>query len=1176
MTAQLYKNPDDSILESIQNNTGCVEISGVEGSARAFFLSRLVRKLHRPVWIVMPTLKICQRFADDFNFFSGHLKHPEVVVFPPYNILPFKRMSYHNETAAQRVRTLYRLTVNSEPFILAAPVETLLQRVMPRHVLCDFTELVMKGEEIDRDALIQKLGYGGYTQTSLVEEPGEYSIRGGILDVYTSMYDDPLRIEFFGDMVESIRFFSSVTQRRIKDVDEALILPAREATLHKSRMDEIARKVQVLVRESGIAEQNAEKFLDRIEREGVFSGIESFLPLIYPELDTVFNYVPDNAVWIQFDPGDIEKEAVASEEIAIKNYITACSDDRLCVKPEQLYQKREEVLRLVNDNTRLAFRLLPTGYRASGNQRTLSFQFSVHDNSAVTAELTQVKQRENVLLPLHNWIDEKQRSGYLTLLVCSTESQSKRLSALLEPYGIQTGLVSQDAAADLIRGKSKGTRICTGRISGGFVWPDEQLAVIYETEIFGAKISRKKPQRDLSQVKTELLDFTELNVGDFIVHIDHGIGIYDGLVKIRIEGVTNDFIVIAYHGGDKLYIPVDRLSMVQKYIGLDGVTPVIDKMGGKSWQRAKEKAKKSVEKIAGELLNLYASRKVLEGFAYSPPDAFFKDFEAGFPYEETPDQLKAIEDVLEDMEASSPMDRLVCGDVGYGKTEVALRAAFKAVNDGKQAAILAPTTLLAEQHYQTFMDRFKKYPVAIDCLSRFRSSKEQREILQRLASGRTDIVIGTHRLLQKDVCFKDLGLIVIDEEQRFGVKHKEKLKKSRKTVDVLSLTATPIPRTLHMSLMGVRDISVIQTPPEFRRAIISYISEFDPAVIAEAIRKEISRQGQVFFVHNNIHTIWNIAKTIKELVPEIRLGVAHGRLSEDELEHVMIQFLNKEIDVLVCTTIVESGLDIPNANTIIINRADRFGLAQIYQLRGRVGRSDEQAYAYLFIPKDAALTRDAQKRLKVLMEYSDLGAGFQIAMSDLRIRGGGAALGIEQSGHIAALGYDMFLKLLEEEVAMLKGERVVEKLEPEINIPVSVFIPESYIPDLDQRLITYRRLARMTELKDISDFKTELRDRYGELPEEAGNLLLKIMLKVLCMKAGVQKLDLTISHLHLTFSESHQKNPLGLFKLIHADPKRYLFTSDKRLRIAINSDHMAAAAAQSKNILIEIAKSVND
>jgi len=518
---------------------------------------------------------------------------------------------------------------------------------------------------------------------------------------------------------------------------------------------------------------------------------------------------------------------------------------------------------------------------------------------------------------------------------------------------------------------------------------------------------------------------------------------------------------------------------------------------------------------------------------------------------------------------------LICGDVGYGKTEIALRAAFKAVNDGKQVVILVPTTLLAEQHYTTFCQRFERYPVNIDCLSRFRTKKQQQEILGRLKEGLTDIVIGTHRLVQKDVKFKDLGLAVIDEEQRFGVKHKEKLKKMRKNLDVLSMTATPIPRTLHMSLLGVRDISIIQTPPEQRQAIISYISEFDPVIVIEAIQKEMERKGQIFFIHNNINTIWSITKYLKELVPDVRLAVAHGRLGEEELENSMFQFLNKEIDMLVCTTIVESGLDIPNANTIIVNRAERFGLAQIYQLRGRVGRSTEQAYAYLLISREAALTRDAEKRLRVLMEHTGLGAGFQIAMNDLKIRGGGAALGVSQSGHIAAVGYDMFLQLMEDSIASLKGERVVEKLEPEINVPMSVFIPESYIADIDQRLMAYRRLAKMKELKEVSDFKEELIDRFGKLPSEAGNLLLKIMLKILSIKAGVKKLDLNERMLFLWFSELHQKQPFALLEMVEQNPKQYNFMPDNGLKVMLDAKGLGGIIAQTKNILMEITGYVN-
>jgi transcription-repair coupling factor (superfamily II helicase) len=566
---------------------------------------------------------------------------------------------------------------------------------------------------------------------------------------------------------------------------------------------------------------------------------------------------------------------------------------------------------------------------------------------------------------------------------------------------------------------------------------------------------------------------------------------------------------------------------------------------------------------------------VEQGFSFSPLDSYVKEFEAGFAYEETADQLKAIENVISDMQKPTPMDRLVCGDVGYGKTEVALRASFLTVNDGKQVAMLVPTTILAEQHYATFCSRFEQYPVNVACLSRFRPPREQRAIIDDLKTGKIDIVIGTHRLVQKDVAFNDLGLLVLDEEQRFGVKHKEKLKRLKSTVDVLALTATPIPRTLHLSLVGVRDISIISTPPEYRKSIITYISEFDDVLIAEAIRKELRRQGQIFFVHNNIQSIDRIAGKLKRLVPEVRLDVAHGRLAENELEQVMFFFMNKEIDLLVCTTIIESGLDIASANTIIVNRADRFGLAQMYQLRGRVGRADEQAYAYLLIPHESLLGKDAQKRLKVLMEHRDLGEGFQIAMSDLKIRGGGTILGASQSGHIAAVGYDMFLKLMESAVAEVKGETRVEPLEPEINVNLSAFLAESYIPDIDQRMSAYRRLAKMTELQQIGDFKSELVDRFGPLTTEASNLILKIVLKVLAKKAGVSQLDLTGKKLIFHFSESHQRNPAAMVEMIVAAPKRFELSPEYVLKARLEARNLNTQLAEAKILLKEIAQRVN-
>ena len=646
-------------------------------------------------------------------------------------------------------------------------------------------------------------------------------------------------------------------------------------------------------------------------------------------------------------------------------------------------------------------------------------------------------------------------------------------------------------------------------------------------------------------------------------------------MKLNLNGATNDYLLLLYKGGDKLYLPIDRMNMIQKYMGVDGIAPVLARLGGKSWEKIKTRVKRSAEKIAGELLNLYAARKVRSGVAFGKPGEYFRDFEGSFPYEETDDQIKAIEDVLIDMENPMPMDRLICGDVGYGKTEVALRASFMAIYNGKQTALLVPTTVLAEQHYKTFTDRFVNHPVNIACLSRFRTRNEQREIIDNLQSGKVDIVIGTHRLLQKDVGFKDLGLIIIDEEQRFGVKHKEKLKQFRKTVDVLALTATPIPRTLHMSLMGVRDISVISTPPEHRRPILTYISEFDDAIITGAIQKELERKGQIFFVHNNIYSIESVAGHLKRLVPEVRLDVAHGRMHEAALEKVMFRFIKREIDLLVCTTIIESGLDIPSANTILVNRADKFGLAQMYQLRGRVGRADEQAYAYLFVPPGQSLTKDAQKRLKVLMEHSDLGSGFQIAMSDLKIRGGGTILGASQSGHIAAVGYDMFLQLMEQAVSGLKGEPISEPLEPEINISLSAFLPETYIPDIDQRLSSYRRLSRMTAVKEVSEFKGELLDRFGPLPDPAENLLLKIMLKILARKAAVKKFDLAGRVLVLTFSEPHLLNPKGIVDIVMAEPKRFEILPDNVLKMNMISCSPRQLVSEAKNILKEISQRVN-
>jgi len=1147
-----------------------ITFTGLSGSAKAYLANRLYVQHRSPVVVITPSTKEAETFMEDLEFFLEK-PAPFLMYFPPYNISPFKNLSYHNETAAKRIRSLYQLIVSDMPPMVVTTISALIQKIIPKQEICEYAELVMVGEDIDRDQFVEKLIAGGYERSAIVEEPGDFCIRGGILDVFSPLYSSPLRIEFFGDIVESLRFFSAVSQRTIKNTREAVILPARETVLKSEHLNQVINRIRRQSSRLNIPVTKVRDLIHRIRKDGVFSGIESLISLIYPDLDSFFDYVPKNAVFILIEPSELEKAADQTLQLALKSFDAAQKESRLCVEPESLYlswQKAESVFK--HKQTITVKELQVSKETVLEKQPHGQFNVIVKDNVDICQELK--RQREHDLfLPLANWIKNQRQAGFDTLIVSNTRTQGERLISLLNPYGIQLRPIEGFANLKNSTGQAF---VCQGGISSGFVWPAESLAILTEDEIFGSKHRRKvKPE---PQVQTQLIEFEDLKKGDLVVHVDHGIGQYEGLVELKLNRSKNDFLLIVYKDNDKLYLPVDRMGMVQKYMGVDGIEPTLDKMGGKSWERVKERVKKSAEKIAGELLKLYAGRKVSRGHAFRDVDADFKNFEMGFPYEETTDQLKAIEDVRYDMRAPAPMDRLVCGDVGYGKTEVALRASLMAVNDGKQVAVLVPTTVLSEQHFATFSERFQNYPINIACLSRFRSLREQRKIINDLKSGKVDIVVGTHRLLQKDVAFKDLGLLVLDEEQRFGVKHKEKLKKIRHSVDVLTLTATPIPRTLHMSLMGVRDISIISTPPEHRKSIITYISEFDDAVITDAIQKELGRGGQIFFVHNNIYSINAMARHLKDLVPDIRLDVAHGRLDEEALEYVMLRFLNREIDLLLCTTIIESGIDVPSANTILINRADRFGLAQIYQLRGRVGRLDEQAYAYLFIPKESTLGKDAKKRLKVLMEHSDLGSGFQIAMSDLKIRGGGTILGASQSGHIAAVGYDMFLKLMENAMAELKGETVIERLEPEINVNMPALIPEPYISDIDQRLSVYRRLAKMTELNEIADFKSELIDRFGPMTVETENLLLKIMLRVLAIKAGVKRIDLTGRQLSLSFSQVHQKNPFGIIDMVLSERDMYEITPDHLMKVKLKKGSIASLMLQTKNILKEIIQRVNE
>ncbi len=784
-----------------------------------------------------------------------------------------------------------------------------------------------------------------------------------------------------------------------------------------------------------------------------------------------------------------------------------------------------------------------------------------------------IQREESLLAPMAERIRGWTREGFLVHYLCAGEEEMHRMIHLLEDYSLPMARSEAPFFQEILepRGAAGRLTLREGKIAEGFSLPGLRIVVVGEEEIFGKKARRRRPAR--AREGYFLQSFGELNEGDCVVHTDHGIGIYRGLKRLSVGAIENDFLLMEYQAGDRLYIPVHRLDQIQRYIGPDGHDPRIDKLGGTAWETARRRVKKAVEEIAEDLVALYAARDTLKGHAFSAVDRYYEEFSSSFEYEETPDQGRAIEDVNLDMDNEKPMDRLICGDAGFGKTEVAIRAAFRAAMDGKQTAVLVPTTILAEQHYQTFRSRLAKYPVRLETLNRFKSREQQNQVLEKLARGSIDIVVGTHRLLQKDVVFKDLGLVVIDEEQRFGVTHKEKLKKLRTLVDVMTLTATPIPRTLQLSLVGIRDLSIIHTPPVGRLSIKTWVLEFDDEVIRRAILDEMARGGQVFFIHDRVHSIHHMARRIGQVVPEAKIGVAHGQMRPRELEDVMVKFLRKEYDVLICTTIIGSGIDIPTANTIIIDRADRFGLAQLYQIRGRVGRSKEEARAYLLIPPGAMLSPDAQKRLTVIKEFTEPGSGFKIASHDLEIRGAGNLVGMAQSGNISAVGYEMYTQLMERAVRELRGEKMPEaEIKPEIHLGLAAFIPDSYVPDTHRRLVTYKKLSMAPADEDLLETREEMLDCYGPLPPEVQNLIEVISLRNLMKGLMAEKMEYDGRNMILVIHKSSPIDPLKLIELSRKKWKGMRFTPDHRLFIPMPELQEGQVIEAAKGLLEELAR----
>lgn len=1141
MSAQTIIPFENALLKKLETNSGNVTITGLSGAAAALMISDIRRLTSRQAIVITPDQSSADELVRELIFCgtSG------IAAFPAWEAAPFSTSSPHPEISSARLETLFSL-MNGETMTVVMPVSAAMQRVVPRSVLSSASRAIVNGHSLDREELLAQLSRLGYSAVPLVEERGQFAVRGGILDIFLPSLHHPVRIELFGDSIESLRTFDPLTQRTIEIIDQLTLLPSKEIILTEDTLQVFLSRLKIRGDELDIPADRRRKISDELQGPEPPQGIEYLLPLFHQPLETVLDYT-DKALLIRVEPATISSAANRmAEEITI-GVAAASAQERIFPPPEALYMTTEELEELyVSCPLHIDIHML-----AMDNEGDPSGNFLLRCEPNSDLKIAGQTERHQTAGPLAERIKQWHGSGWQTVVACHQASQAERVRKILEPYGIAIADEMPDNLGRAVElGLTTQLVIAVSEISRGCRIPDARLALIAEEELFGKRLRRKSGVSALRK-KQIMASLAELKPGDPMVHIDHGIGIYRGLQHLKTRGVEGEFLLLEYSGGDKLYLPIDRLSLVQRYSGGDGAQPHPAKLGGTGWEKCRSKARKAVEELARELLEIYARRQASKGFSFSPPDEMYREFEAAFPWDETPDQLSAINDVISDMQHSRPMDRLVCGDVGYGKTEVALRGAFKAVLDGKQVAVLVPTTILAQQHFETFSNRLAGYPVTVEVLSRFRTPKEQKATLERVKKGETDIIIGTHRLLQGDVGFKDLGLLIVDEEQRFGVKDKDRLKAMRASVDIMTLTATPIPRTLHISMMGIRDLSIIDTPPVDRQAIRTVVARDTDDLVREAIARELKRDGQVFFVHNRVQSIGLVAERLRRLVPEARIAVAHGQMEEKELEKVMLGFMHGQTDLLLCTTIIESGLDIPKANTMLVDRADTYGLAQLYQLRGRIGRSSVRGEAFLLIPGAGSITQEARERLKIIQEITELGAGFRIATHDLELRGAGDMLGPRQSGAVADIGFEYYNQLLEEAIAELKGENIEERCEPEINLQIPAFIPENYIPDTNQRLMLYKRLVQAESDEDIDETMSEISDRYGRKPEPVLCLGDIMRLRVMLKRLKVHKIDNDIKKLSLAFQPTTPVPPESLIAMIRNEPATYQFTPDHRLLVTL-------------------------
>ncbi len=1150
------------LKNDIEKNKTPALVSGVIESQKCHLIYALQEHLNRPCLIITNNDLRLKEIYEDMQYFTKN----NTMMYPSKDIIFYTADVHSIDIVKQRISVIDALLLGKNPTIVLS-IEALFDRLVKKDIWQSFILTLNEGDTIDISEFINKLVFMGYERTELVEGVGQFAVRGGIIDLFLITEENPIRIELWDDEIDSIRIVDTYSQRSIEKIKSIRIIPTKELVYSNEQVFLAVQKIENeynkilekftksnMVEESERLKETILELLDKLKEQKIFKGEERYIKYFYDNTVTLLDYIREDTIIFFDEPQRVAQRAeniIKEYEESIKSHI---EKGYMLPKQADMIFSYNDILHITKKYAQVLLMTITQTVKDFPVKDIFNFDIK----SANTFE-----QRIDLLKDdLKYWKQKK----YRVIILSGTKVKGEMLQREFLDCGMETVFIP-----NLERPLEKGEIVITnGSIQKGFEYQQLNFVVVSDKELFGGE--KKKRANKKKKKGSKIESFTDLKIGDYVVHDNYGIGIYKGMEKIVVDNINKDYLKISYADGGNLYVPTNQMDVIQKYIGAESKTPKLNKLGGQEWTKTKAKVKSAVADLAKDLVKLYSKRQATKGYVYSSDTVWQREFEEMFPYEETDDQLQAIEDVKKDMESTKVMDRLVCGDVGYGKTEIAIRAAFKAVQDGKQVAYLVPTTILAQQHYNTFTQRMKDFPIKIGLLSRFRTAKQQKETKEGLRVGTVDILIGTHRILSKDIEFKDLGLVIVDEEQRFGVSHKEKLKSLKENVDVITLTATPIPRTLHMSLTGIRDMSILEEPPEERQPIQTYVMRYDLEFVKDAILRELGRGGQVFYLYNRVQNITDVCAKLQKLVPEATISFAHGQMSERQLESIMFDYINGEIDVLVCTTIIETGLDISNANTIIIQDADHMGLSQLYQLRGRVGRSNRIAYAYLMYKKDKVLQEVAEKRLQAIREFTEFGSGFKIAMRDLEIRGAGNLLGAEQHGHMATVGYDMYCKILDMTVKELSGIEVLEDFETTIDLNINAYIPSKYIENEEQKLEIYKKISVIKTEQDYFEIQEEIEDRYGNMPKSVQNLL-----DIALLKSEAHFVDITsITQKGINIIITYKNKPKVSAERIELAIKNYkgklLFTATETpyLTLKLESTNQSEVVRKIKLLLHEL------